>query len=264
MPFPEVTRVLYRKNPLDEVVCQLRFPPILKIDAETPVDFQERVRRDFPNFSETSELKVELAPTQEVPIPPEVVAQLLKSSGIKNYEFSSEDENWKINLTRSFVALTTKKYQRWEEFKHKLQIPLNALIDIYSPTHFSRVGLRYMDVIQRSSLDLDDVSWDELLQPYITGILGAPQVSNFVHKFECKYEIELADGESVVRIITTFVETRDTGEICYKIDSDFYNSQKTPLESAMEKLDFFNVRASRLIQWCITDRLHEAMEPQPL
>ena len=68
----------------------------------------------------------------------------------------------------------------------------------------------------------------------------------------------------MVRIISRFVEDREPGEICYMIDSDFFNASKTQIESAIEKLDYFNVRGSRLIQWCITDRLHNAMEPQLL
>jgi len=264
MPFPEVQRVLYKKNPLDQVICQLRFPPILKVDAEIPAEFQEMVRRHFPNFSEASEWNIEIPPSLGSQIPQDIIRPALQASGIKNYEFSSEDGQWKINLTRSFVALTTKRYHRWEELKEKLEIPLDALVAVYSPDYFSRIGLRYIDVIKRSTLNLADVSWQELLQPYIAGILGAPEVGGHVKNFENKHEIGLSDGESVVRIITRFVAALDDGEICYMIDSDFFNASRIKLESAIEKLDYFNVRASRLIQWCITERLHNAMEPQLL
>ncbi len=127
MPFPEANRVLYRKNPLDQVVCQLRFPPILRIDAEIPAEFQEMVRRQIPNLTETSEWKLEVPPGLKDQISPEILRQILQSSGNKNYEFSSEDGQWKINLTRTFVALTTQRYERWEEFKEKLEIPFRAL-----------------------------------------------------------------------------------------------------------------------------------------
>ena len=264
MPFPEAKRVLYGKNPLDQVICQMRFPPILRIDAEIPADFQERVRKHFPNYSESSEWNIEVPAGVRGQIPPEVLRQAVQSSGVKNYAFSSDDGNWKINLTRNFIALTTNRYHRWEEFKTKLKIPLDALIAVYAPGSFSRIGLRYIDVIRRSSLNLFDVAWEDLLQPYIAGILGAPQVSAHVRNFENKYEVELSDGESMVRIISRFVEDREPGEICYMIDSDFFNASKTQIESAIEKLDYFNVRGSRLIQWCITDRLHNAMEPQLL
>ena len=48
MPFPEATRVIYHKNPLTDVICQLRFPPILKIDSEIPSLFQDTIREQYP------------------------------------------------------------------------------------------------------------------------------------------------------------------------------------------------------------------------
>lgn len=264
MPFPEVKRVLYAKNPLDQVICQLKFPPILRIDAETPVAFQEAVRGVFSNFSEAGEWRVEIPPEAKLPISSDILRQALQSVGIKNYEFSSEDGNWKINLTRMFVALTAKKYERWEEFREKLAIPFKALLEVYAPDYFSRIGLRYIDVIKRSVLGLDDVSWKELLQPYVLGIAGSPDVGDHVSNFESKYELDLADEQSLVRIITKLVKTVDTDEICCMIDSDFHNIHKNAIDSVFERLDFFNSRATRLIQWAITEKLHRAMEPRNL
>jgi len=262
MPFPEVKRVIYKKNPLDRVICQLRFPPILKIDAEIPAEFQDKVRTEFPNYSEKTEFKIEPSPRIKGQIPVELLSQVLQSTSTKNYEFSSEDGQWKINLTRTFIALTAHKYERWENFKKKLEIPLTALNEIYSPVHFSRIGLRYMDVIQRSTLGLDGVSWTELLQPHILGFLGSPEISEFVKNLESAYEIALSDKESTVRMVTRLVEDEDKSEICYMIDSDFFNSKKMSINDTISKLDYFNRRASRLIQWCITERLHKSMEPQ--
>ena len=264
MPFPEATRVIYQRNPLDQVICQLRFPPILRIDAEIPAEFQDKVREYFPSYSETSEWKVDLSQNVIGAIPPELLTQILQSSGNKNYEFTSEDGLWKINLARTFIALTANKYKRWEKFKEKLAIPLSALLEVYSPKIFSRIGLRYIDVIKRSLLDLGDIGWDELLQPFILGILSTPAVGNHVKNFETGYEIGLSDGESLVRIVTKFVEAKDDGEICYMIDSDFSRTSKTNIDNVLKLLDFFNARGSKLIQWCITDRLHQAMEPQTL
>ena len=69
MPFPEAKRIIYRKNPLDQVICQLRFPPILKIDAEVPAKFQDRIRGDFPNLSDSLEIKVEVPHGVKAEIP---------------------------------------------------------------------------------------------------------------------------------------------------------------------------------------------------
>jgi hypothetical protein len=40
MEFPEAERVIYSRNPLAEVACQLRFPRILALDERIPADFQ--------------------------------------------------------------------------------------------------------------------------------------------------------------------------------------------------------------------------------
>ena len=264
MPFPIAQRVIYKTNPLEQVICQLRFPPILRIDAEIPAKFQDRIRAEFPNYSETSEIKLEVPSGIKGTIPPEIISQMFQSSGGKNYEFSSEDGFWKINLTRAFIALTTSKYERWEHFKDKLRLPLQALVDAYAPSHFSRVGLRYVDVIKRSILNLQDADWKELLQPYVLGVLASQEVGKQVAAFESRHEIDLSDGQSAVRIIMRFVEAPDTSELCYVIDSDFHNTTKIQISDATDKLDFLSARGTRLFQWCITERLHNAMEPQPL
>ena len=264
MPFPEVQRIIFNRNPLEQVVCQLRFPTILKIDAEIPYEFQEKIREQFPDYSETGELKLQVPEEEQAQIPIEVLKELVKTQAIKNYQFKSEDNVWTINLTRTFLALTTTKYVRWEEFKEKLKTPLNAINEIYRPKYFSRIGLRYVNVIQRSKLSLQGISWRELLNPHILGLLGSEELSDSIMNFENKYELQLSDNESLVRIITQYVKSVENDEIAFKIDNDFFNTSKTAIEDANSRLEYFNVRGSRLMQWCITETLYRAMEPSQL
>lgn len=260
MPFPEAERVIYKKNPLDRVICQLRFPPILKIDTEIPAEFQERIRKDFPAFAEKEEVALPVPQKIGKEVGVELPRQLVPSRN-RNYEFSSENGSWIVNLTRTFLALTTMKYESREDFRKRLNRPLDALVDIYNPVYFSRVGLRYIDVIKRSVLKLDNTEWSDLLCPHVLGLLGADDVSKDVQSHEARCEIKLEDGSSVVRIVSALVEWPENKEVCFMIDSDFYTAQKTDIPDAVKKLDYFHERASRLIQWLITKRLHEAMEP---
>ena len=95
-------------------------------------------------------------------------------------------------------------------------------------------------------------------------LLNSDEVGDSVINFDNKYELKLSDNESTVRIRTKFVKAADNGEICYMIDSDFFNTNKTPIDKALPKLDFFNTRSSRLIQWCISEKLYNAMEPEEI
>lgn len=261
MPFPDSSKVIYKRNPLDKVICQLRFPAILKIETDIPANFQEKIRSEFPVYNENMEVNLNFPPMMENLIPDELLKQNLQIPQLKNHEFSSEDGECKINLTRNFISLSVSKYSRWDDFKQKLLKPIDALIEIYNPAYYTRIGLRYIDVIRRSALDLDDVAWSELLQPHILGMLSSSEIQKNILIFENKYEIKLSDNKSISRIITKFVETLDDTEKCYSIDTDFFNNSKIEIDKAIEILDYFSIRGARLIRWCITDRLYNAMEP---
>ena len=261
MPFPEARRVIYNKNPLDHVICQLRFPPILRVESEPPSSFQEAIRSVFPMYAEKMEFRVDLPISNQQPIGP--IQTLSRSFANKNHEFASEDGIWKVNLTRTFLSINTSRYTRWEDLKERLQGPYEALIRVYSPAFFTRVGLIYVDIFNRSALGLEGTNWSELLNPFILGLLSSPVADN-VKDFETAYGISLSDNESRVRMVTSFVQQISTNEQCIMIDSDFFCSKRKDLSSAMHNLDFLNSRASRLIQWVITKRLHTAMEPQEI
>jgi uncharacterized protein (TIGR04255 family) len=260
MPFPVVNRVIYKKNLLDTVICQVRFPTILKIDTETPAAFQELVRSAYPNLTESSELlfDVRVGPPQGKT---EEFQQVSGPRDIKNYEFASEDNKWKINLTRTFFALSTKDYIRWEDFVERFEKALKAFVGVYEPTTFTRVGLRYIDVIVRSKLGLGGVDWSELIQNYVSGVLAVDSIKGEIRSYENTFQVALK-GEGLVRVITKTVQSSESGEHCYTIDSDFFNTRRIKHEEVLPILNSFHACALNLFRWCIKDKLHNAMEPE--
>lgn len=262
MAFPEAPREVYESNPLEEVICQLRFPTILKIDAEPPAAFQERLRPAFPFYTLRPGLNLpaglpaELAST--------IAAQLPLGTGASAHEFTSRDEKWTLTLTRDFLALTCRWYDRWENFKEHLCEPLHALRELYAPPFFTRIGLRYRDVIRRSSLDLREVDWSQLLQSWICGALASDDVSSDVERSAQQLLIRLPGerGRLLANHGTVFDDA--TKELCYVIDADFFHDKQTEPADALECLDFLHQQARLFFRWCIRDRLHRAMRPQPL
>ncbi|MEW5870995.1 MAG: TIGR04255 family protein [Chloroflexota bacterium] len=262
MPFPPCQRIIFNKNPLDPVICQFRFPPILSIDNELPSKFQEAIRKQYPLFGERLEVKFNLPSELKAAIPQELLE--LPSGSSKNYEFISEDETWKINLTNSFLAVSTSQYTRWEEFKTHFAKPLAALLEVYEPSFFTRIGLRYVNTIKRSVIGVDNIPWSDLLNPYIVGSLSEPNIADHVLGTSHTTEIRLSDSVSIVRIRDGLIEAASTGEACYRIDNDFFIEGKFDVSKATEQLDYFNQKGSCLFQWCITDRLRDAMEPEAI
>lgn len=259
MPFPESERVIYGKNPLVEVICQLRFPPILRIETEVPAAFQDLLRREYPLLQEVSAL------TPPEGLPPDVaafVSSLAQATKRVSREFVDSDGTWKVSLTRDFVALTTTQYERWEEFRDRLSRVLSALTEVYEPAFFTRVGLRYKDAIGRSRLGLEGQEWAQLLRLELAAELAADDVKGDVAEAQHQVVFRLSNGSGRVRLAHGLAVENETGEVGYLIDADFSTTDRTEVSDASSVLDSFNRQAGWLFRWCIRDELHAAMDPR--
>ena len=65
--FPSSEDVRLKNAPLAEVICQVRFPPVLRIGSEQPADFQERIRGRFPQLGVEQGMVVRMAPLEGEP-----------------------------------------------------------------------------------------------------------------------------------------------------------------------------------------------------
>lgn len=264
MPFPPTTRVIYRNNPLVEVVCQLRFPAILEIDTTSPAEFQRALRSEFPLMMEASEVRLEMpGQPREAEAGPGFVIGALQPLGGRNWQFSSRDGSWTVTLARGFLALRTTAYVRWEDFCERLRGPLDALIQTYEPSFFTRIGLRYIDVINRARLGIPETPWSNLVTPPFTGLLGS-SLADSVRGFESMHEVALEDGGGTARIVAKLVVENATSEQCFMIDGDYFDHRETEIAEAWARLDFLHHRASRLLSWATSEPLREALHPEEL
>jgi len=260
MPIPPTPRVRYSSNTLAEVVCQLRFPTILRIESEKPTAFQERIRDVYPLYAVMVDDPFPMQLPSGVPVE---IGRFLQSP--RSYEFAAPDQSWRISLTDEFVALTCTRYSRWENFREKLTNILDALNVVYRPAHYSRMGLRYRNVITKSKLGLDPASpWSELLNDWAIGELSRPEVSAEIQRSVREVVLRMGGFESLVRIQHGLAAAPGTDEPSYLIDCDFFTHRKTEITDAFTVLDFLNHQSGNLFRWYIREPLHAAMGPQPI
>jgi len=261
MPFPEVDRVEYVKNPLEQVICQVKYPAVLRIETELPAKFQEDVREQYPIFEEKipSVKDIPSGLFSLLPINP----QQIHFEGQKSYKFLSIDKHDEITLSRSFVALQSDSYVSWVDFKEKLITSTSSLLKHYNPAFFSRIGLRYINLFKRSSLGFSKTTpWSELFHSRILGPLSEPAVSHNVENIDCSYDVSLSDDAGSARIILRTVFDGKDEEPCLLLDSDFFCSGQIAIDDYPRKLEELHNRAFRLLKWCIKDELHNALEPK--
>lgn len=260
MPFPDVPRVIYQINPLEEVICQLRFPPILKIDTEPPAAFQEQIRAEYPFYEAKSPFRLPVGLPANLA---QMIVSDLPLGGQKSHDFDSPNRTWRLNLTRDYFALTCRAYQRWEDFRARLNTVCEAFTKQYNPALFTRIGLRYRDVIRRSPLQLEQTPWSELLQPWISGILDSAETVKHVKDMRSTFLLDLPEEAGQVQVFAGLALDKKSNAPAFLIDADFYIEQQTEISHVFQHLDTFNRYAGRFFRWCITERLHQAMQPQP-
>lgn len=257
--FSNESRCIYRNNQLAEVICQLRFPEILTIGANLPVDFQEAIRDEFPIYSSRKEM-----PAPKLTGTPGHL-NIEKQDPVINYQFASEDGIWRVNLTSKFISLACTRYTRWEDFAKKLDKPLAAFIKIYKSAFFERVGLRYLNFFSRKELEIEGTPFHMLFQPCYLGPLGEDDVAE-PNAVRCGVDAELnLRGGCKVKLHAGPGLTKKNGkqdaEVKFIFDQDLYMPGKVPVNVSAGALETLHRHADSIFRGAITSFLHNAMDP---
>jgi len=242
-----------------EVICQLRFPEILTIGANAPVDFQEAIRGEFPKYTvrnDASAPKISGTPGN---------LQLENQRPTVNYQFMTQDGQWRVNLTSTFLSLSCTAYPGWEDFAKKLDLPLAALIRVYKPAYFERIGLRYINFFSRKQLNLEDTPYRDMFQPQYLGILGFDEINERdTTRNGVDAELAIAGG-CRVKLHAGPGIVKQNGiqdpEPKFILDLDLYMNGNTPVNYSAPALETLHGQAFPIFRGAITDSLHEAMEP---
>lgn len=252
-------RCQYKNNQLAEVICQLRFPDILTVNSSEPAAFQEIIRAEFPQYAKRTD---HIAP-KIVGVPGNL--RLETPPAITNYHFVSADGVWRVNLTSRFISLTCTQYSNWEEFAHKLDIPLAAFIKTYKPAYFQRIGLRYLNFVSRSSLGLEDEPFSNLFAPTYLGLLGSNEISDSnVNQNSVDAELSIRDGCRLKIHAGPGIVKKNghtDNEVKFVFDEDLFVVGNIPVNHAPASLENIHTQAYSIFRGAITDTLHNAMQP---
>ncbi len=257
MPFPASDRVVYERNPLEQVICQLRFPSILKIASQEPSEFQDLVREKYPLYEHTP----------SGPDLPEQFRDVVSKLGVDfggegKHEFRSENEEQTIALTKDFLALTDSAYKRWEQFVNEMNATKSAFETVYGPAFYSRVGLRFCDFIDREELDLGQVPWANLLRDVLLGFLHDEGVRSRITETHTQLAIRLDEPHGSLMAIRHGLGKRsETGSDGYVIDIDCFISGKVSANEVTPALESFHRVSGNFFRWVLRSTLSDALRP---
>lgn len=260
--FSKTERVIYKHNPLAEVICQLRFPTILSIGAKDPADFQDAIRDVFPQYQR----RADRLPVKVTPVPGQM-PKVEEPKAVTNHQFMTADGHYRINLTQDFISLTCSQYDCWEEFARMMDKPLATFIELYHPAYFQRVGLRYLNAISRRDLDLEETPWRDLLEAPYLGMLAASSIEE--RSFgRCTQDVEMGlPGGCRMKLHVgpgLLKRGRDDSDKEVKLifDLDVSLSGNLPVKLSAAGMKTVHANAGFIFRDAITETLHDAMDPE--
>jgi uncharacterized protein (TIGR04255 family) len=169
-----------------------------------------------------------------------------------------------ISLTKEFVAISDKDYQNWERLRQDIELAVRALGDVYSPAFYTRVGLRYKNVIDREDLGIPARAWRTLLSRALTGgILDSEELADSVRQTQTTALLVFdgVPGGSVTLRHGLASDPSGGDHQTYLIDADVHTEDRGATENVMGTLDQFHQVAGNLFRWAISQELHAALRP---
>ena len=143
-----------------EVVCEIRFQLDASWDASLYRKYFKKIEKQFPTFE---------------PVNVPVVIEISQSIGggsslsvpqVMRYTHSSR--NLLIQLSENRIAVSMLPvYPGWRQMKSDIEYAWNKLCEVIQPSEITRVGLRYINAIERST---EDETLERWIKPgdYIT------------------------------------------------------------------------------------------------
>ncbi len=245
------SEVQLSQAPLDRVVFQVRFPPIMAISQpEFIASFQESIRERYPILRRdiTLGINVDVGEGLQNQALPQQVA----------WRFSDETGDWRVTLAPDFVALETTKYGTRADFLHRMELILQSLVHHVKPAHCSRIGLRYIDRVFFASV----AELKGLINPQVFGLLGTPMGTAAVQSVSQSL-FSLGEGQHLVARTALLAPdmTVDPMTILpspspsWVLDLDMFTDVQSRFSTSgiLDQGDKFARRIYTFFRWAITD-----------
>lgn len=177
--------------PLDFVICQVRFPTLFKLSKDENVaPFQEAICQAYP-LVETQILQT----IQFVTVAGEVPSA--QQPATKTYRFSSADRLWSLTLSPDFMSLQAGPggYRSRSEFLARVSQAFKALETHIAPSHWTRLGVRYLDRIKGEAL----AKIGTYFRPELLGLRDEKALGNAVQQLLSQAVLAVPEGSLAVR-----------------------------------------------------------------
>jgi uncharacterized protein (TIGR04255 family) len=252
---PNFDRVPLEKPPLQLVLAQVQFQPILGLaEPKVLAPFQEAVRADFPSLSRVASLEVAVGPDG-----------IETKPSLDNGWALEDDRGRRILVDPNSLTLETRRYETFEDFRDTFIAVLRSFVTTVKPSRRTRLGLRYINHIvfdEGGSLS----GLRPLVRPELMGLVADASLTDDAFVMHSLGETRLAYDESQILARYGFLpkgagfDSSRKNQPFFLLDVDHFDVRPVAdvvPDSIEAELTQFHIDSYRLFRWSLTSEGEE-------
>ncbi|MDY0961778.1 TIGR04255 family protein [Massilia sp. CFBP9026] len=228
----------YKRNFLKQAVCELRFPTLMELgESKPPAAVVHALRKEYPILELANEVTFGVGMSNE-------------SNHI--HTLRSSKMNWSVSIKQSALTIETTSYSEYTEMKARVLRVVQAAEKSIDTDFFTRIGLRYINVI-----DVGSDPSDGWINPSLVSPIREGAFIN-IQEFAGKLLLSAQDGGCLLQHGIRLKPAVNDAEVVpeYFIDIDSFRSE-VPLNEVASALDSMHAQAFNLFDWCLGEKSRE-------
>lgn len=233
----------YKRNFLRQAVCELRFPTLMELGgSRPPAAFVSALRKEYPHLELANEVTFGIG-----------------AGGAESnhtHIFRSSKLKWSVSLKQNAVTVETSNYSEYADLKQRVLYVVKAARSVIDSDFFTRVGLRYINVIECGS--------DDPVSGWVNPDLIAPMHNeNFtgISEYAGRLSLLAADGGCLLQHGLQLVNTGRSKPLKpeYVVDIDAYRNE-VDVEHVEMAIDIMHAQAFDIFDWSLGDKARSHLE----
>jgi uncharacterized protein (TIGR04255 family) len=223
----------YKRNFLRQAVCELRFPTLMELgDPRPPASLVKVLRKDYPHIELANEVSLGIGGNS--------------SNNTHTHIFRSAKHTWTVSLRQSTLTVETNAYTDYAHMRERVLRVVEAASGVIDSDFFTRIGLRYINIIDSDTNPV--LGW---VNPELVGPLLSENFKG-IHEYAGKLQLATDDGGCLLQHGIALKQTKVGGATIpeYLLDIDSFRND-IPLSDTSEALDAMHTQVFDVFDWAL-------------
>ena len=225
----------YKRSFLRQAVCELRYPTLLQFgDRTPPAALVNLLRKEYPYVEQSTEFSVHSRGGATEPV--------------FSHVFKSSKANWVVTFRTNLMTIETSNYVEYDQLRERILKVVEQVKHIIDTEFFTRVGLRYINVVPCSAEPIPQV------HTWINNILIGPLVGGVARGVREYAGRIVLSGEDGGALLQHGIQIRpDSNKPDYLIDVDSFRNEIS-LGELGPTLDDAHRQGFDIFDWALTEK----------